>query len=365
MHLVRIFLYVFMHAPNALLFDDNFISLFTLSFSIFFTVLWAGLILIIDDFILLSKLKEKTEELVALATIDQLTGIYNRRIFDENVQSEIYRSERYNTPLSIIMFDLDHFKDVNDIWGHLVGDEVLTRTAQVAKKIIRSTDIIARWGGEEFVILTPETNVDGAQSIAEKIRIALKNEEIRGVGSISASFGIAERMPKEPVDHWIRCVDQALYRAKNTGRNKVVVWNKDSVLPVVQVRIEWHDEWNSGSQIIDKEHHDILEKANELLDISLTTTTKEELLAYFDDLLNYISIHFNDEEKELEKIEYPDLTEHAYIHASLITQGFSLRSKFIRDEISPSDLFSYLVGKVVMGHLLSEDSKFFVYTKKK
>jgi len=182
------------------------------------------------------KLREEIEErkrieseLKVRAITDDLTGSYNRRYWYELAQKELERISRYPHPLSLIIFDLDHFKQVNDQYGHLVGDEVLTAVVQCAKGCLRSVDILARYGGEEFVVLLPETDTDKAAFLAERLRKAMRSQAFEVAGkrfSITASFGVAgvEDTPPAKIDDLLEKADQALLTAKRAGRNRVLVW---------------------------------------------------------------------------------------------------------------------------------------------
>lgn len=158
-----------------------------------------------------------------LASTDKLTGIYNRHKFEELFKIELERVSRYKNPLALIMLDIDHFKDVNDTYGHDIGDKVLKNVVAIAKKNIRSTDIFARWGGEEFLILCPETDTLSAQTLAEKLRKSIETTIFDAVGSITCSFGVSVYADKESGESLIKRVDSALYQAKHEGRNRVVV----------------------------------------------------------------------------------------------------------------------------------------------
>jgi len=157
------------------------------------------------------------------AKIDNLTGLWNRRHFHEMVIPEMDKANRYGSPLALVSFDLDHFKMINDTHGHLVGDRVLVEISQLAKHIIRSTDLLFRWGGEEFFLLLPHTGQEDALAAAEKLRTAFANHAITGLGTVTASFGIAIYEPNQPLDLWVNRVDRALYEAKNSGRNSVKI----------------------------------------------------------------------------------------------------------------------------------------------
>jgi diguanylate cyclase (GGDEF)-like protein len=165
------------------------------------------------------------EEIYRLTTMDGLTQVYNKRYFLENQEREISRSHRYARPLSLILFDLDHFKHVNDTYGHLAGDYVLKQVAQVIRAKIRREDFLSRYGGEEFAILLPEIDRDQALTFAEKIRGIVEKYPFVFDGTqipVTISLGVAtisaERI--EPLD-FIKRADENLYRAKRTGRNRV------------------------------------------------------------------------------------------------------------------------------------------------
>ncbi len=170
------------------------------------------------------KLKINSKELLYQATHDHLTNIYNRQKFNTQLDDEIGRSNRYHNELSIIMYDIDFFKKINDTYGHDIGDEVLISIAKISTKLLRNVDILARWGGEEFMILLPQTAIKNALNIAEKIRKAIEEECLSKTieGKITASFGVCEFIKDEDKDTFLKRVDDLLYKAKESGRNIVI-----------------------------------------------------------------------------------------------------------------------------------------------
>lgn len=170
-----------------------------------------------------SALEFANERLSQLATTDTLTGIWNRRYFEERVGHELIKADRYKQPLSVLIFDIDQFKLVNDSYGHLVGDRVLVELCDMARQQTRDSDLLARWGGEEFIMLMPNTGLNEAMAVAEKLRANFASHNFQDAGSITASFGVALYQPGESVDHWISRADAALYEAKQEGRNKVKI----------------------------------------------------------------------------------------------------------------------------------------------
>ena len=171
--------------------------------------------------------KEMEEELRRLATTDDLTGCFNRRYFMELAHNEYQRSIRYHHPLSIIMLDIDHFKRINDTYGHPAGDKVLIQIVQLCQKNIRSHDLLARYGGEEFILLLPETCAKDAQALAERLRMELEKQPIHKEGNIvihtTVSMGIATLSPQRsiPLEKLLAYADEALYHSKENGRNQV------------------------------------------------------------------------------------------------------------------------------------------------
>ncbi len=156
------------------------------------------------------------------AETDRLTGIYNRRYFEISLEHEVERARRYATPLSLIILDVDHFKDLNDRLGHLAGDRVLIRLARECERSLRDSDVFCRFGGEEFAIIAPETNGQSARLLAQRIRQSIASLKIEGCTEpVTISLGIAawaKSFQKE--EDLISAADKALYRAKNTGRNR-------------------------------------------------------------------------------------------------------------------------------------------------
>jgi diguanylate cyclase (GGDEF)-like protein len=168
------------------------------------------------------------EQARTLAVTDGLTGISNRQYLDKSLLIEFERSTRYDTPLSLVLLDVDNFKDVNDTYGHQRGDDVLVAVASLLKKFCRTNDIASRYGGEEFLMVLPQSNAQGAFKIAERIReeiMKLNFDEDESVFSVTISCGVAElnKDYMENVDQLVDMTDKALYKAKNGGRNKTVV----------------------------------------------------------------------------------------------------------------------------------------------
>jgi diguanylate cyclase (GGDEF)-like protein len=173
------------------------------------------------------ELRQLSERLQGLSATDGLTGIANRRTFDERLAIEVARANRYGTPLSLVMIDLDHFKELNDRFGHQVGDEVLRRVAGLIDREKRLGDVVARYGGEEFSAILPHTEPSQAMVWAERARQTIAGTEVTSDGgafNVTASFGVVGAVPgRADPPTLIEGADQALYEAKKRGRNRVVV----------------------------------------------------------------------------------------------------------------------------------------------
>lgn len=165
--------------------------------------------------------KQAEEILSTLASTDELTGIANRRQFDRILKAEAQRADRYEMSLAVIMLDIDHFKRINDAHGHQAGDEVLIHLARLISGMIRTQDTFARWGGEEFVILSPNHDLRGMQLFAEKLRVAIESYTFPHAPQLTCSFGVSEYKTDETIDSLFNRADKALYSAKEKGRNRV------------------------------------------------------------------------------------------------------------------------------------------------
>ncbi|NLV36935.1 MAG: diguanylate cyclase [Clostridiaceae bacterium] len=165
------------------------------------------------------------KELEKTSFTDSLTGLINKAKLNEELNMWMKFSSRYKTPLTLILFDIDNFKHINDEYGHLVGDEVMVKIIGAVKEMIRETDTLARWGGDEFTIIMPHTNRIQALEITERIRKAISERELMPEFKLSCSFGIASFTGKgkiSGVDQFICAADRALYKAKNSGKNVVM-----------------------------------------------------------------------------------------------------------------------------------------------
>jgi len=167
------------------------------------------------------KLKILISDLDQLARTDELTGAWNRRRFEETVETEMDRLRRYGQRLSLMILDVDHFKKINDLYGHSIGDQVLIDLSNTIRSSLRVSDSLTRWGGEEFIILCPNTTAETVSKLAERLRKEVSSIEFQKVGNITLSFGVAECGAEETWEQWLHRADEALYLAKSGGRDRV------------------------------------------------------------------------------------------------------------------------------------------------
>lgn len=171
-------------------------------------------------------IKNEAKRYEVLAIYDNLTNIYNRQKFNEVFSYELNKQKRYDEKLSLIMFDIDHFKSVNDNYGHNIGDQVLVNISNAISDIIRVQDTFARWGGEEFMVLLPHTDLEGAYRVAQKMRVAIESLSFTHIPHVTSSFGVIECSKSMSSIDIINSVDESLYRAKESGRNRVVKYRE-------------------------------------------------------------------------------------------------------------------------------------------
>ncbi|PKM70856.1 MAG: hypothetical protein CVU92_11455 [Firmicutes bacterium HGW-Firmicutes-17] len=160
-------------------------------------------------------------ELVKIAETDALTGIYNKAKFNQEYARLADHAKATSLNLAVIMFDIDDFKAINDNFGHLVGDQVLKELTAIVRRNINKTDIFARWGGEEFVIILPNSQLEEAMKVAQRLRMIVSEHQFQTTGQITCSFGVGSFKHDDTLDTLLHRVDERLYRAKKSGKNRV------------------------------------------------------------------------------------------------------------------------------------------------
>jgi len=314
------------------------------------------------------KLLEK--ELVRQATTDLLTSINNRRQFYDLTERDILRSARYNEPLVLLMIDIDHFKKVNDTYGHGVGDEALKKMADVCRSELRSFDIFGRIGGEEFSILLAKTDVTLGFKIAERLRKSVERNRLitdKGVVKFTISIGgIAFSGARLSLESRMKQADQALYEAKNSGRNRTVIENNLAETELKKespqkgfVRLEWDRAYESGHKLIDEQHQGLFRLTNMLLAAMIEPQEKTVCQQHMDELISEVSEHFKTEERLIETAGYPYASEHKKLHRKLINRAVEIARLHKRGQMYIGDVFHFLAVQVVSQHIIDEDRNFF------
>lgn len=360
---VRLIVILYYSIQTSLVLNNYIQSNVFLILSIVSVSLWFALSMWLDTMKSIQDLDAKNDELEQLALRDQLTGLANRHYFDYDIEFLVATSKRNKSPMGMLLIDLDRFKLVNDIHGHDVGDAVLKQTAEIILHSLRASDRAYRWGGEEFLVVLPDTERDGMIVIAEKINQNFRDSVFDVIGSITVSIGGAEYDSNEEIDLWFKRVDLSLYKAKQTGRDRYNIWVADEDLPEFFNRIEWRSELESGNKEIDADHQLLVYYANDLHDSIVNRlpidTIKELILR----MSTHIHTHFSKEEAILYRAGYADYLEHRSIHQRILQEFEIISGKALNGEISLAALMAFLVEKVVIEHINQEDSKFFGQVK--
>lgn len=309
-------------------------------------------------------LQRAMEQLEEVASTDRLTGAWNRRRFEESVLTELALAQRRRAPLSLLMFDLDHFKRVNDTFGHGAGDAVLVGLTQTVRQHLRASDSLIRWGGEEFLVMVPATSLEGAMALAEKMRATVAAIVFPGIGQVTMSLGVAQYALGESLSSWIERADQALYAAKAAGRNRAQAapmpeTPAEAVPGRPLLEVVWDEAYKSGNALIDKQHRRLFQLANSLMVVLTGETPLAEVPLRLETLLAHTSQHFHDEEALLREARYPNLARHATIHVGLLAKARQLQKEVQAGQMDFGKLVTFLALDLVKGHFLSEDQDYF------
>lgn len=300
-----------------------------------------------------------------LALRDTLTGLLNRRAFLPMLEHELQRRNRFGSVASLIVADIDHFKKVNDKFGHDVGDVVLEEVGKALEGAIRSTDTLARWGGEEFIILLPDTDEQRALALAEKIRESVMALRFDRCPPITISLGVAQHEPQETYDDWFKKTDHALYRAKQTGRNKSIA--ASGIRPgsikqspgheLLLLQLNWRDDYLVGVDKYDEQHRDLFSLANSLINAIVNGEPKDTIVSKLRTLQEKTTEHFEDEERFLQKKKCAFMERHRKEHAYL-RERLAQRAIGYEQGGEPSySLISFICNDLIVKHILGEDKE--------
>lgn len=312
------------------------------------------------------QLFERVRLLARLSSTDNLTGTWNRAWFDRMIGAEIERSIADRQPLTLILLDIDHFRELNEQYGHAKGDTVLKEIVPVIQGRIRASDLLFRFGGEEFAVLASTRGHRGARTLAQDLCRAVESHDFTLGESVTVSAGVAEHLVGEAPADWLERLDAALSEAKWQGRNRVAVdargqsddWAKEARNGFQ--RFEWRDAHECGDPGIDAEHRECFTLANALMDqLSSAKADRAEQLAAIDALLEHAASHFEQEESVLKSCSYADLPEHARVHAGLLTRARRVRDDFSRGKAGVAEVVEFVARDIVSRHFFTVDRAFF------
>jgi len=306
--------------------------------------------------------KDSQVELEHLVTTDRLTGVGNRRAFDQLTEIEAAKAKRYGVPVSLIMLDVDHFKRINDRYGHTVGDAVLIAITRRIVARLRDTDSIVRWGGEEFAVVTPCTTVSGAEVLAEAMRRVVAEEPFEIVGRVTISLGVAQLSQTEAATQWVSRADLVLYKAKRSGRNCVCLLADMSSRSSPFVLV-WGEQFLTNIPQIDEEHAEIFRLANDLI-LLAPNSPRCDKLACMDALIAHLVRHKQSEEQLLIEMGCSNVEQHTAQHRGLLAQAHELRDQLADGTADTRSVSDFIVRRVAIGHLVSSDLPLFASLSK-
>ena len=328
-----------------------------------YLITFISLVMVSSGFALMAK-ERSDSSLRRAALLDGLTGCWNRVRIEEILQHELDLMRRYGHPAALLMLDMDKFKQINDQFGHLAGDEVLRGFGRLLRTDIRATDVPGRWGGEEFIVVLPSSTFFDAVTLAEHLRERLMNLNFSFGAIVTASIGVAACRPKDTIDDWIKRADQALYRAKVNGRNQVMVEDLNGSIEnylssaTRTLRLQWSKTYECGLPEIDHQHRNLFAKANQLLQMNGKDANKENIAVIIKELLEETVAHFAHEEQILEQLAHPDTSVHLLSHRRLLDKTNILLDKLQRGSADLGALLHFMIYELTAQHIMIDDSCF-------
>jgi diguanylate cyclase (GGDEF)-like protein/hemerythrin-like metal-binding protein len=298
-----------------------------------------------------------------LAMLDPLLKIYNRNKLDEDMAAIVENSNRMGDTASILLIDLDKFKSINDEYGHDVGDEVLIQATQIITSLLRADDSVYRWGGDEFMVLAPLTDINGAARLAQRINEKFEASVFPKVGELHVSIGCAQHFQHELKENWFKRVDLTLYKAKQTGRNRIEIWANTDLLPATIAKLIWQGVFESGNTEIDRQHKILLRLSNELYDRLGSSDSKADVDEILDRVGTELTNHFNFEYELIKKLKFEEADQHKVIHDELLSEYDQMRTQLHGGTVNLGAFFNFVSVKIIAQHIIKEDSKFFELIK--
>ncbi|WP_196604593.1 diguanylate cyclase [Pectinatus haikarae] len=304
-------------------------------------------------------LQKDSEKLFELATRDALTNLYNRTYFLDAYKRKVAETLRTKEKFSLILLDIDHFKNINDEYGHLKGDYVLRETAALLERNLRQSDILCRWGGEEFIILLGHTDISKAAIVAENMRKIIENNALTGLRSITASFGVIEYSINISSKKNFTFLDNSLYLAKSIGRNKIIcngdlrLFNQEKIS-----EIEWNPFFKSGNPIIDNDNSMLINMSNDLIKKCHFPDQFKDT-ALLKKIIFTVDAHFKREENIIKTIGYEKYEEHKSTHRSLVLNAIKMHDAVDNGSETMVNAIKYVIEEAIIGHVIKSDFDFF------
>jgi len=332
-------------------------------FMIFVYNFWLMGSVLIESNSEIRSLSKNTRKMTDLAMLDPLTKQFNRHRLEMDMDDYLETGQRQELVASLLLMDLDYFKEINDKYGHDIGDRIIVMASQIIASSLRSGDQLYRWGGDEFLILTPYTDLEGAGRLAQRILDKFENTDFPTIKTQTVSIGCAQHFAYEPKEAWFKRVDLALYRAKQLGRNRVEAWDNTEILPANMAKKRWEDLFESGNETIDAQHKGLLDLSNELYEILGSGNSAENVDGILDRVSEELKSHFIYESGLMKKMGFPLHDEHLEIHRQLLIDYDALRLQLKTGILSLGGFFNFVSERLIEGHILKEDMKFFDYLK--
>ncbi|WP_370673494.1 diguanylate cyclase [Pleomorphomonas sp. PLEO] len=331
------------------------VTLSELAQALLFIATLIGVTLITVGFLLMNK--ERTEHLNQQMILhDKLTGVWNRRKLEQVGDGEIHRLVRHGTLASLLILDLDDFKSFNDSLGHAAGDVVLQAVTKSWRKILRDTDILGRWGGEEFAIILPGTGVREAQLLAERLCDATSTTNTGSPLRITVSIGVSLCLSHDSWKSWFDRADAALYRAKAAGKNQVchdipIKWEDGTSV------IQWSPLFETAIPELDADHIELVERSNRLLRTVKTTGDKVTITQDLNEIAFHMRHHFVREEIAIAEISPAGLQKHRSEHLELIARLSFLTERFQSDALPLEALVQFIAFEMCAHHIAGSDRR--------
>lgn len=316
-----------------------------------------GLTMLAVGFILMTS--ERTEQRNRqLIQTDGLTGVWNRRKMEEVGEGELQRLARHGTPATLLLIDVDDFKAINDTYGHASGDAVLTALVDAWRGALRETDVLGRWGGEEFLVLVSGSGVGDAVAVAERLRQATRAVDGGLRQRVTVSIGLSMALSHDSWRRWFERADAALYRAKAAGKDRV---EADIPLDLATGTslIRWASGLETGIAALDLDHRSMVEMANRLQRTVRGSGDKTAVLQELAEIEREMLAHFAREEAMIAAVKPEALSAHAAEHAALAARLCLLRERFREDALPLEALVQFVVFEMCAHHIAGSDSGLF------